>query len=63
MNENASDGIGVGSPKSSVYALYALCRERISRHQIYTMKKKKLGGPGQEVVVDYMKLFIRNNKS
>jgi len=32
MTENSSDGIGVGSGRSSVFGVYALCRERISRH-------------------------------
>ena len=37
MTENASDGIGVGVAKSTVYSVYALCRERISRHAVYTV--------------------------
>lgn len=60
MTENSSDGIGVGSGRSSVFGIYALCRERISRHQLYTTGKQKLGGPGKEIVVDFMKLHLRN---
>jgi len=32
MTENASDGIGAGIAKSTIYSIYALARERISRH-------------------------------
>ena len=63
MTENSSDGIGVGTGRSSVFAVYALCRERISRHQLYTTGEKKLGGPGSEVVVDFMKLHLRNKNT
>jgi hypothetical protein len=63
MTENVQDGIGVGSGKTSVFSVYAQCRERISRHSLYTIRQQKLGGPGREVVVDYMKLHLRNKKT
>lgn len=59
MTENSHDGIGVGSSRSSVSMVFANCRDRISRHQLYTIKQRKMGGPGKEVVVDYMKLSLR----
>jgi hypothetical protein len=37
MTENASDGVGAGVSKSVVYGVYAMCRERISRHQIHSI--------------------------
>ena len=63
MTENSTDGVGCGTGKTAVFAVYAHCRERISRHQIYIIQKQKLGGPGREVVVDFMKLHLRNKKS
>jgi len=59
MTENSNDGVGVGVAKTTVYSVYALCRERISRHSVYTIKDKKFYG---EVLVDFLKLPIRNPK-
>ena len=59
MTENSSDGVGAGASKTAVYSVYALCRERISRHSIWTVKSKKFHG---EVLVDFLKLPIRNKK-
>jgi len=63
MTENALDGIGCGNSPSSVKQIYALCRERLSRHSLYSIRQKKLGGPAKEVVVDFMKLPLRNKKT
>lgn len=62
MTENSMDGIGSGSHSTGVSAIYAICRERITRHQLYDLEKAKLGGPGKEVVVDYTKLNMRDKK-
>lgn len=62
MTENSADGIGSGAHSTAVSTIYAVCRERISRHQLYDLSKKKLGGPGKEVVVDYTKLNMRDKK-
>jgi hypothetical protein len=32
MTENSLDGVGAGISKSTIFGIYALCRERISRH-------------------------------
>ena len=42
--------------------MYALCRERISRHANYSVRTKKFGGPKREVLLDFLKLHLRNNK-
>lgn len=62
MTENSSDGIGSGCTKSSIYCLYALARERISRYTQYSIEQKKFGGPLKEVLIDILKLHIRNKK-
>ena len=62
MTENATDGSGVGISKSTVYAVYAQCRERISRHSAYSVRTKKFGGPKKEVMIDFLKLHLRNKK-
>lgn len=59
MTENVNNGIGIGVSKSTLYSVYALCRERISRHAIYSVETKKFQG---EVLVDFLKLPIRNKK-
>ena len=62
MTENASDGIGISISKSTVYTVYAMSRERISRYTTYSVSNKKFGGPNSEVLVDFLKLHLRNNK-
>lgn len=62
MTENALDGVGAGCAKSSIYSVYALCRERISRHSLFSVISKKFGGPNKEVLVDFLKLHLRNKK-
>jgi hypothetical protein len=59
MTENSHDGVGSGASKTTVYSVYALCRERISRHAIYSVASKKFH---KEVMVDFLKLPIRNKK-
>ena len=59
MTENVQDGVGVGVAKTTLYNVYALCRERISRHALYSVREKKFNG---EVLVDFLKLPIRNKK-
>ncbi len=59
MTENSQDGVGSAVSKAAVYSVYALCRERISRHAIYSVQSKKFHG---EVLVDFLKLPIRNKK-
>eukprot|EP00347_Sterkiella_histriomuscorum_P015781 403355705 len=62
MTENAHDGVGAGIAKSSIYSVYALCRERISRHAMFSVNHKKFGGPKKEVLVDFLKLHLRNKQ-
>lgn len=54
--------MGAGIAKSTVYSIYALCRERISRYSTYSVRSKKFGGPKKEVLVDFLKLNLRNKK-
>jgi len=42
--------------KASVYTLYVHARERISRFNLYDLNQKKFGGPGEEVMVDILKM-------
>jgi hypothetical protein len=37
MTENVSDGLGAGCSKTNVYSIYAMARERISRHSLYSV--------------------------
>ena len=57
MNENADDGVGLGTPRSSVEGVYALCRERVSRRGL---KRGKMSG---SVIVDTGKVWLRQDNS
>jgi hypothetical protein len=62
MTENCEDGKGTELTVNSVRIQYAYARERISRYAIYSVRNKKFGGPNQEVMVDFLKLPIKNKK-
>lgn len=38
-------------------------RDRISKHMHESIEAKKFGGPGQDVLVDFLKLNLRTLKS
>jgi len=62
LTENSMDGVGAYISKHMIYSYYVQARERISRYAIYNIKTKKFGGPNQEVLVDFLKLHLRNKK-
>ena len=63
MTENARDGHGSNCKRHHIYQFYCHAREKISIYSIFTVKTKKFGGSDKEVMVDFMKLNLRNKKN
>ncbi len=63
MTENNEDGSAAILSMSNVYSLYVVARDRISKHQLESIDQKKFGGPGEEVLIDFIKLHLRNIKT
>ena len=62
MTENVEDGCGAKLTLPGVYGLYVQARDRISKHALESIDAKKFGGPGQEVLVDFLKIHLRSIK-
>jgi len=63
MTENTDAENKAKLTVSQVYSLYVHARDRISKHFIESIEARKFGGQGQEVLVDFTKLHLRNLKA